>query len=119
MKYIHAIVPLNVKATSLNCSTRLLNQPQSTSVKHCEIIATHFLSFTPTQDSGARLVIFYRLIFLHVVYFHQQAHACACICMVENDQKHSKIMKKVHILLMFYYCVECRTHTKTPALFSK
>ena len=35
---MYAIVPLNVKATSLNCSTRLLNQPQSTSVKHCEIV---------------------------------------------------------------------------------
>ena len=31
---IYAIVPLNVKATSLNCSLRLLNQPQSTNVKH-------------------------------------------------------------------------------------
>ena len=30
--FIYAIVPLNVKAISLNCSTRLLNQPQSTSV---------------------------------------------------------------------------------------
>ena len=29
---INAIVPLNVKATSLNSSTRLLNQPQSTNV---------------------------------------------------------------------------------------
>ena len=39
---MYAIVPLNVKATSLNCSTRLLNQPQSTNVKHGEIIATWF-----------------------------------------------------------------------------
>ena len=28
--YINAIVPLNVKATPLNCSLRLLNQPQNT-----------------------------------------------------------------------------------------
>ena len=39
---IYAIVPLNVKAISLNCFTRLLNQPQSTRVKHCEIMATWF-----------------------------------------------------------------------------
>ena len=30
-----------------------------------------------------------------VVYFDQQTHACACVRMVENDQKHKKIMKKV------------------------
>ena len=29
-----------------------------------------------------------------VVYFDQQTHACACIHMVENDQKHWIIMKK-------------------------
>ena len=28
---------------------------------------------------------------LFVVYFDQRMHACARICMVENDQKHSKI----------------------------
>ena len=31
-----------------------------------------------------------------VVYFDQRMHACACVCMVENDQKHKKMMKKVH-----------------------
>ena len=29
-----------------------------------------------------------------VVYFDQQTHACACIRMVENDEKHWKMMKK-------------------------
>ena len=29
-----------------------------------------------------------------VVYFDQQMHACACICMVENDKKRYKIIKK-------------------------
>ena len=29
------------------------------------------------------------------MYFDQQTHACACICMVKNDKKHLKIMKKV------------------------
>ena len=24
---------------------------------------------------------------LYVVYFDQQTHACACVCMVENDEK--------------------------------
>ena len=33
-----------------------------------------------------------------VVYFDQQTHACACICMVENDEKHWKMMKKVPFL---------------------
>ena len=28
-----------------------------------------------------------------VVYFDQRTHACACICMVENNQKHSKIRR--------------------------
>ena len=30
-----------------------------------------------------------------VVYFDQQMHACACISMVENNEKHSKMMKKL------------------------
>ena len=30
-----------------------------------------------------------------VVYFDQQMHACACIGMVENNENHSKMMKKV------------------------
>ena len=32
---------------------------------------------------------------LTVVYFNQQMHACACIQMVKNDNKHSKKMNKV------------------------
>ena len=32
---------------------------------------------------------------LGVVYFDQRTHACACVRMVENDQKHSKMSKKV------------------------
>ena len=31
---------------------------------------------------------------LTVAYFGQQMHACACVCMVENNGKHTKIMKK-------------------------
>ena len=33
------------------------------------------------------------------MYFDQQTHACACVRMVENDKKHSKMMKKVLFLL--------------------
>ena len=33
-------------------------------------------------------------LYLFVVYFDQQMHACACVRMVENDQKHSKMSKK-------------------------
>ena len=29
-----------------------------------------------------------------VVYFEERTHACACVCMVENNEKHSKIMNK-------------------------
>ena len=29
-----------------------------------------------------------------VVYFDQGAQVCACICMVKNNEKHLKIMKK-------------------------
>ena len=29
----------------------------------------------------------------NVVYFDQQMHACACVGMVENDQKHLKMIK--------------------------
>ena len=40
--------------------------------------------------------------FLHVyksvLYLDQWTHACACIRMVENDQKHLKISKKVPII---------------------
>ena len=30
-----------------------------------------------------------------VVYFDKRTHACTYVCMVENNKKHSKIMKKV------------------------
>ena len=30
-----------------------------------------------------------------VVYFDQQVHACACVHMVENNEKHLKIMKNM------------------------
>ena len=36
---------------------------------------------------------------LSVVYFNQQIHACSCIRMVENNEKHLKIMKKY----LFYH----------------
>ena len=49
---IHAIVPLNVKATSLNCSIRLLNQPQSTSVYLHEITKRKFLVSNKTIGLG-------------------------------------------------------------------
>ena len=32
---------------------------------------------------------------IYVVYFDQQTHAWACVRMVENNKKHSKMMKKV------------------------
>ena len=42
-----------------------------------------------------------------VVYFDQQTHACACICMVENDEKHLKSWKKY-----LFMCTRgsCETH---------
>ena len=33
--------------------------------------------------------------YTHVVYFNQQTHTCACVRMVKNDKKHSKMSKKV------------------------
>ena len=33
--------------------------------------------------------------FCNAIYFDQQTHACTCVHMVENDEKISKIMKKV------------------------
>ena len=36
-----------------------------------------------------------------VVYFDQRTHACACVCMVENDQNHCKMSEKV----LFSSCV--------------
>ena len=30
--------------------------------------------------------------FLPVAYYDQQMHACACVCMVENDKKCYKIL---------------------------
>ena len=35
---------------------------------------------------------------IYVVYFDQPTHACACVRMVENDQNHSKMTKKVPFL---------------------
>ena len=34
-----------------------------------------------------------------VVYFDQQTHDCACIRMVENDGKHSKIIKSTFFIM--------------------
>ena len=34
------------------------------------------------------------MVILYVVYFDQQTHACACVRIVENDQKHKKIMNQ-------------------------
>ena len=30
-----------------------------------------------------------------VVYFDQGTHACTCVCMVENNEKHLKIIRKI------------------------
>ena len=38
---------------------------------------------------------------LFVVYFYQQMHACACVRMVENDKKRSKIIQNI----LFSSCV--------------
>ena len=43
-----------------------------------------------------------------VVYFDQWMHACACVSMVENDQKHSKISKKV--------CIDTRKRCSAKAV---
>ena len=32
---------------------------------------------------------------MSVVYFNQQTHACTCVRMVNNNEKHWKMMKKV------------------------
>ena len=37
-----------------------------------------------------------------IVYFDLRTHACACVHMVENNEKHSKIMKKY----LFYHAHE-------------
>ena len=36
----------------------------------------------------------WQLQFRTAVYFDQPTHACVCICMVKNEEKHKKIMKK-------------------------
>ena len=35
-----------------------------------------------------------------VVYFDQQTHACACVSMVENDEKHWKMIEKSTFFIM-------------------
>ena len=35
-----------------------------------------------------------------VVYFNQQRHACACILMVENNEKRLKITKKYFFIIL-------------------
>ena len=41
------------------------------------------------------------------MYFDQPTHACACVHMVENDKKHSKMMKRMSVgrppLCMLYF----------------
>ena len=49
--------------------------------------------------SHSRYTNFYLSIF--VVYFDQRTHACACLRMVENNQKHKKMIKK-YIFLHAY-----------------
>ena len=34
-------------------------------------------------------------LYMFVVYFDQQMHACACVRMIKNDEKHCRMMKKV------------------------
>ena len=36
----------------------------------------------------------YNKAFHNLVYFNQQTHACACVCMVENNEKCLRIIKK-------------------------
>ena len=36
---------------------------------------------------------------LNVVYFDQQTHACACIRMVENDQKQFNLLSSLKLFL--------------------
>ena len=45
-----------------------------------------------TLVSGIQMI---NQLITNVVYFDQQTHACAYVCMVENNQKHSKVSKKV------------------------
>ena len=54
---INAIVPLNVKAISLNCSTRLLNQPQSTNLLRADTTTFLLCPKTVTYIDGSRAVL--------------------------------------------------------------
>ena len=44
----------------------------------------------------------------NVVYVYHQMHPCACVRMVENDRKYSKIMKKLLSFSESYPCYPCR-----------
>ena len=37
-----------------------------------------------------------------IAYFDQRLHACACVRIVENDEKHWKMMKKVFSIIFDY-----------------
>ena len=50
-----------------------------------------------------------------VVYFDQRTHACACVRMVENDQNHSKMSKRV----LFSSCVREAYERLTRGLRTK
>ena len=48
---------------------------------------------------------------MYVVYFDQQMHACACVGMVENYEKHSKIIEKnLNVFYRFRPCERMRKH---------
>ena len=40
-----------------------------------------------------------RFLLFNVVYFDQRMHACACICMVKNNEKHQKSWKSTFFIM--------------------
>ena len=52
------------------------------------------------------------MVFFVVEYFNQRTHDCACVRMVENDWKSSKIIKN----LLFSVCVWEAWNTQLPVL---
>ena len=61
------------------------------------MVKTHF-----DAKSVFNVMTFGGLLFSYVVYSNQQMHACACIRMIENNKKRSKIIKNI----LFSSCIQ-------------
>ena len=66
---------------------------ETQTLSHFDLIQTEGAAYS-TFYLWPYVPVHHKNLYLRVVYFNQQTHACACIHMVKNNEKHLKITKK-------------------------